>query len=316
MNTLLKKDRVLGGLYGSLVGDALGVPVEFASRRACMLDSVVGMRSDGAHGQRAGTWSDDGALLLCSVESLVEKGFDTSDMGARFVRWYHLGLWSAHGTVFDIGNTTRQSLDRISRGVVAEQAGGHDQYDNGNGSLMRILPVSLALLQVDLDEFRDRLQRASAITHGHLRSQMACVFHGLLVRSLMEGLPPQQSLEAARGCFGAAYEGSAELSTFRDVLGSDIAQWPEEEVHSGGYVMETLTASLWCLLTTDSFTSCVLKAVNPGGDTDTTGCVAGGLAGMHYGLSSIPECWRDALPRSSDLATLFSSFVCTISGPP
>src|SRR4029450_2549236 len=110
--------------------------------------------------------SDDGALLLCSVESLVENRFDTQDMGERFLRWYDRGYWSAHGVIFDIGNATRNALDRISLGMPAEEAGGRDQYDNGNGSLMRILPVALASLGEALPTFVDRLVRASSITHG------------------------------------------------------------------------------------------------------------------------------------------------------
>ena len=78
--------RILGGLYGSLVGDALGVPVEFRSRSERVHDPVTGMRAFGTHGQPAGTWSDDGALLLCSVESLVEKAFDTQYMCERSLR--------------------------------------------------------------------------------------------------------------------------------------------------------------------------------------------------------------------------------------
>lgn len=306
-----QEKRILGGLYGSLVGDALGVPVEFASREKRKLDPVTDMRAHGMHNQPAGTWSDDGSLLLCSVESLAEKGFDFQDMGERFLKWFDTGHWAAHGLVFDIGNATRNALDRISMGTPAEVAGGHDQYDNGNGSLMRILPVPLASLDVGFVEFKDRLQRASSVTHGHERSQAACVFHGLMVRELMAGKTPAGALNSTRGLFRSLYEHSREFSTFRDLLRADLALWPETEIRSGGYVMETLTASLWCLLTTDNFSNCVLKAVNLGDDTDTTGCVAGGLAGVFYGVDAIPAEWRLAMPRQEDLRRLFAAFLET-----
>ena len=301
--------RLLGGLYGSLIGDALGVPVEFSARPARQADPVTGMRAHGVHNQPAGTWSDDGSLLLCTVESLVETRFDTQDMGERFLRWFDTGHWAAHGLVFDVGIATQQALDRISMGTPAQDAGGSDLYDNGNGSLMRILPVALTSLEVGLLEFSDRLRSASAITHGHLRSQMACVFHGLIVRELMAGQLAQVALTLSRSCFHNLYEHSHELSTFRDLLEADLAAWPESEVRSGGYVMETLTASLWCLLTTSSFSECVLKAVNLGSDTDTTGCVAGGLAGVHYGIDAIGNEWQLALPRQRDLQQLFGRFI-------
>jgi ADP-ribosylglycohydrolase len=303
------QQRVLGGLYGSLIGDALGVPVEFAPRSIRTADPVIGMRSNGTHGQPAGAWSDDGALLLCCAESLVEKGFDTQDMGERFVRWYERGLWTAHGTIFDIGITTSRALDRISRGTPAEQAGGRDQYSNGNGSLMRILPVALGSLDQSIAVFQDRIERASAVTHGHLRSQIACVFHGLMVRSLMDGVTPTEALNEARSRFSIIYQDSPELSVFRDLMNEDLASVPAAEIHSGGYVMETLTASIWCLLTTKSFSECVLKAVNLGDDTDTTGCVAGGLAGVLYGIKNIPTEWMNTLPRQSGLSDLFNRFI-------
>ncbi len=309
MNAPTNQQRFLGGLYGSLVGDALGVPVEFKPRADREADPVTGMRDYGTHGQPVGTWSDDGALLLCSVESLIEKGFDTEDMGARFVRWCSLGHWTAHGTVFDIGIATRKALRLIEQGCPAELAGGQDQYDNGNGSLMRILPVALAFYLKDETLFRSHLERASAITHGHARARMACTFYGLMVRALMHGLDPQAALYQAQACFAGIYEKSDEFSHFATVMQHTLSTLPESQIGSGGYVMETLTAALWCLLTTSSFSECVLKAVNLGDDTDTTGCVAGGLAGVYYGLDAVPEDWQTKLPQQENLHHLFHSFL-------
>jgi len=304
-----KEKHILGGLYGSLVGDALGVPVEFAPREARQKDPVMGMRGGGAHGQLPGTWSDDGSLLLCAAESLVEKdGFDPQDMGERFLQWFELGHWAARGLVFDIGIATRQALLRIRHEIPALQAGGSGLYDNGNGSLMRILPVVLASLCLTDEIFVSRIEQASAITHGHARSKMACVFYGLVVRALVCGESAAASLAAAQGAFQHLYADSEELGTFRTLLRKDLASEPELHIHSGGYVMETLTASLWCLLTTNNFSDCALKAVNLGDDTDTTGCVAGGLAGVLYGFDAIPAEWRLPLPRQQELRELFARF--------
>lgn len=307
--------RFLGGLYGSLVGDALGVPVEFSSREARKQDPVTGMRAHGVHGQPSGTWSDDGSLLLCAMESLVEKGFDPEDMGTRFLQWFDFGHWGAHGLVFDIGNATSCALNRISLGTPALEAGGDSESDNGNGSLMRILPVVLASLHTTEDIFVARLEEASAITHRHARSKMACVFFGLMVRALHDGLRREEALLQTRACFAGIYERSSEFTHFSDLLHADLGLRSENGIRSGGYVMETLTASLWCLLTTSSFAECVLKAVNLGSDTDTTGCVAGGLAGVAYGLDAIPPEWRAALPRQDDLRSLFQNFTQTFAHP-
>ncbi|MES2597577.1 MAG: ADP-ribosylglycohydrolase family protein [Verrucomicrobiota bacterium] len=303
------KSRILGGLYGSLVGDALGVPVEFKPRAERVLDPVIDMRDYGTHGQPHGTWSDDGALLLCAAESLAEQGFDTQDMGERFLRWFTHGLWTARGTLFDIGFATRKALRLIEEGCPAEIAGGEDVHSNGNGSLMRILPVPLASLRCDDDIFVDRIFRASAITHAHSRSRLACVLHGLFVRCLMKGDDSQTALKHAQSSFRKIYSGHAEFAHFSNVLGEDLSTREESTIKSSGYVIHTLTASLWCLLTTSSFSECVLKAVNLGDDTDTTGCVAGGLAGLIYGIDFIPADWLAALPRKDELRTLFDSFI-------
>ncbi|MGN6643928.1 MAG: ADP-ribosylglycohydrolase family protein, partial [Verrucomicrobiota bacterium] len=161
-----QSERILGGLWGSLVGDALGVPVEFKDREPVQADPVTDMRGFGSHKQPPGTWSDDGALILCTVNSLIHSEFDTADMGDRFVRWMNDGLWTATGVVFDVGGTTTDALMRIALRTPAERAGGCDEYSNGNGSLMRILPVSLRFASRSTDLLARYSERASAITHG------------------------------------------------------------------------------------------------------------------------------------------------------
>jgi ADP-ribosyl-[dinitrogen reductase] hydrolase len=309
-NLLIKHNRVLGGLWGSLVGDALGVPVEFRSREEIARDPVTGMRGYGTHNQPPGTWSDDSSLLLCSVESLTHHEFSVDDMAQRFARWRRESLWTPHGVVFDIGIATSQALSRVEAGVPSLECGGRDQYDNGNGSLMRILPVCLRFAASEPATMIRMIEQASSITHGHRRSCMACVFFGLVVRGLLAGSSPAAALQVAQSVFRSHYAAtqSDELLAFTNVLDARLSEYPEREIRSGGYVMETLTASLWCLLTTDNFSDCVLKAVNLGGDTDTTGCVAGGLAGVCYGLDTIPAEWRDALARKKDIAALFERF--------
>ena len=307
-----KRDRILGGLWGSLVGDALGVPVEFKDRANVQSDPVKDMRGFGSHKQPPGTWSDDSSLLLCSVDSLLHDEFDTEDMGKRFVRWHREELWTPHGKVFDIGVATSRALARISGGMRAEVAGGDDQFSNGNGSLMRIMPVSLRFNDQPIKSLLDRVHRASAITHGHPRSQMACGLFTLAVRGLLGGEAPPDAIATALSAFRAFYEPdpwwASECDHFQLLLAGDLAGRPENEIDSGGYVIHTLTASLWCLQTTSSYSDCVLKAVNLGGDTDTTGCVAGGLAGVLYGLNAIPHQWIRALARHDDVATSFNRF--------
>ena len=310
--TIPPRERILGGLWGALVGDALGVPVEFMNRADVRLAPVEGMRGFGTHKQPAGTWSDDSSLLLCSTESLLHHEFNTSDMGWRFVSWYQEELWTPRGKVFDVGTTTANALRRIAQGMRPEVAGSDDQYSNGNGSLMRMLPVGLRFARLPVPEMLSRTHRASAITHRHPRSLMACGWFCLVARELLQNHSVVDATGNALPAFRAFYESdpwwAVELDAFQFLLAGRLAQCPESEISSGGYVMETLTASLWCLLTTRNYRDCVLKAVNLGGDTDTTACVAGGLAGVAYGLNAIPADWISQLARKDDIDRLFQPF--------
>jgi len=307
------RDRVLGALWGALVGDALGVPVEFQDRSLRQADPIKGMRGHGTYDQPAGTWSDDGALILCTVESLMHAEFDIADMGRRFLRWMDQGLWTATGIVFDVGNATATALIRIRDGTEAGRAGGRQEHDNGNGSLMRIVPVALRFAGAPTDDLLNKVHRASSITHAHDRSKMACAFFALLTKDLLRGQPPGKAFEQSRDLFSERYNTSEELRRFGALLRGDIATVPEHQIWATGYVVDTLVASVWCLLTTGSYEECVLRAVNLGGDTDTTGCVAGALAGIAYGVQAIPEGWRRVLPRAAEVSALFDQFANRIS---
>jgi len=258
------KHRIPGGLWGSLVGDALGVPVEFLSRAAVQANPVSGMRGYGTHGQPAGTWSDDSSMLLCTVESLLAQHFSLEDLALRFVNWADEAHWTPHGSVFDIGNATRRALHRSAAGESPLTCGGRSEQDNGNGSLMRILPVCLRFAMCEPQDLAQRIEDASAITHAHQRSRLACDFFGLMVRELLQGRSPAGALAAAQSLFRAEFGGEMrpEATALSRVLGPGLAEFPESQIGSIGYVIDTLEASLWCLLTTDSFADCVLKAVN------------------------------------------------------
>ena len=304
-------DRVLGGLWGAVIGDALGVPVEFRSRALIQNDPVTDLRAFGTYNQPKGTWSDDSSLMLCTADSLLRHLFDTTDMGQRFVQWMEGKLWTPWGKVFDIGGATSTALCRIRQGIPAEQAGGADETSNGNGSLMRILPIALRFANETPERLLELAHRASAITHRHPRSQLACGFYCLLVAHLLNGETPAAAHAATvqiAGNFYRLHEFATELRHFEKVFSLKLAALNESEISSSGYVVDTLTASVWCLLTSKDYRETVLKAVNLGGDTDTTGILAGGLAGVHYGLSDVPEDWREMMARSKDLAKLFERF--------
>ena len=308
------KDRVLGGLWGAVIGDALGVPVEFRSRALVQSNPVTDLREFGTYNQPKGTWSDDSSLMLCTADSLLRQSFDTADMGQRFVQWMEGKLWTPWGKVFDIGGATRTALCRIRQGIPAEKAGGVDEGSNGNGSLMRILPIALRFADESPERLLELAHRASAITHRHPRSQLACGFYCLLVARLLKGDAPAAAHAATVRAASEFYRQppfTSELAKFEKVFSLKLATLPESEISSSGYVVDTLTASVWCLLTSKGYRETVLKAVNLGGDTDTTGIVAGGLAGVHFGLEHVPEDWRADMARAGDLTKLFEQFAAS-----
>ena len=184
--TILPATRA--ALLGLAVGDALGVPVEFIGREVRHRDPVVSMRGYGTHQQPPGTWSDDASLTFCLAETLAMVGYDVADTAKRFVRWQDEGYWTAHGCVFDVGIATTNALQRLRAGVSPLAAGGADEYSNGNGSLMRILPLAFATKDWPVAERFRAVREISGITHRHIRSVMACFIYAELARQLLLGL--------------------------------------------------------------------------------------------------------------------------------
>ena len=314
MTDFTVKNKILGGLWGAVAGDALGVPVEFQSRERLRQNPVQDMRGHGTYDQPAGTWSDDSSLMLCTVESLLD-GLDTKYLGSLFVRWLQEAHWTPWNEVFDVGGTTHRAINRLSQGLEPEQAGLTDENSNGNGSLMRILPVALCYFGQTAGVLLDYAHRVSSLTHRHVRCQMACGFYCTMVTALLGGLAPKEAyLQAIRmtGAFYGQPPYSGELADFTRIFSGELTSLPESEIRSIGYVIDTLEASIWCLCNTNSYEEAVLRAVNLGEDTDTTATVAGGLAGVVYGPDAIPSKWLAQLARRIDLEALFYQFAAKV----
>jgi ADP-ribosyl-[dinitrogen reductase] hydrolase len=294
-------------LFGVAVGDALGVPVEFSERESLIDHPVTGMRGYGTFNQPPGTWSDDSSMTFCLAESLTDR-FNLHTIGQNFVKWRHEAYWTPHGEVFDIGIATRQAIEDLSNGTEPEMAGGTDEGSNGNGALMRISPLVFYLIGKPIHERFRITRQVSSITHGHIRSVIACFYYLEFARLLLVGedkFTIYQNLQKELPTFlNAMKVNQQEISLFDRLHRGRIYEFPEQKISSGGYVLHTLEAAIWCLLTTGTFNDAVLKAVNLGGDTDTTGAVAGSLAGLLYGYDSIPEEWLSVLARKEDIEEL------------
>jgi ADP-ribosyl-[dinitrogen reductase] hydrolase len=294
-------------LFGVVTGDALGVPVEFYNRDKILKKPVMDMIGYGTYNLPAGTWSDDSSLTFCLADSMT-RGFDLNDIAKNFVRWYSESFWTPWGNVFDIGMATREAIYRLMQGVQPDLAGGMGVSSNGNGSLMRIAPLLFYIHEKPLSERYELTKQVSSITHAHIRSVIACFYYLEFARELLAGKDKFEAYETVRTSVGEYLESISinpdEIRLFHRLLYNRIDTFPEAEISSGGYVLHTLEASIWCLLTTDNYSDAVLKAVNLGEDTDTTAAVTGGLAGLIYGFDDIPTAWTDQLAKREDILSL------------
>jgi ADP-ribosylglycohydrolase len=291
-----------------LVGDALGVPVEFTGRSMRDRDPVTDMRGYGTWNQPAGTWSDDSSMTLATADVLVRMGWDLPAMLHGFLGWLDHNEWTPHGAVFDIGNATRNALMLFRIGGDHTTCGQPGERDNGNGSLMRCLPVSLWLFGSPAEHLREKAGDASALTHAHLRSRLCCAWHALWCDAVLSGRDIRAAAQQASKRLRPLITVDLERQILKRLLDGSVMDLPRASLQSDGYVVSTLEASLWCVANHADFRSTVLAAVNLGGDADTTGAVAGGMAGLVYGLSGIPTEWIDALARRAEVMALAERF--------
>ena len=312
-NTIIEdSERIKGSLFGFFTGDALGVPVEFVGREELKRNKVTRMLEYGTHNQPIGTWSDDSSMVIATIDSLINNnGINYNDIMDNFFRWYKEGEYTPNGIVFDIGNATSSALQKYQNDKSNYICGSNNVYSNGNGSLMRILPIALYLHYND-DSMLDVIKNISGMTHAHVYSIFSCVIYTVLVNEYLNCqnikkayLNMQQTI---KNMF-EKYDIKEDLKhIFNRVIYNDISKLTEKEIKSSGFVIDSLEACIWCVLKTKSYEAAVLKAVNLGDDTDTIGALTGGLAGLIYGYKGVPEKWINVLKRKEYLSNLVEKF--------
>jgi ADP-ribosylglycohydrolase len=296
------QSKAHGLFLGLAIGDALGVPVEFMDH-----NDISDMVGNGTHGKPAGTFSDDSSLAFCLAEGLTHD-FDLNDIAQNFIKWLDEGYWTADGDVFDVGGTTSFAIHNLKCGVNPDKAGGSSEHDNGNGSLMRIAPLLFYIYNRPIKERYEIIKNVSSMTHAHVRSINACFYYLEYMLGIYHDSDKYAVYKRLQDEIPIFWKSigieESEIQQFDQLLKYDIASIPQERVYSGGYVMETITASIWCLLNTQSYDEAVIKAVNLGHDTDTTACVTGGIAGLYYGEEGIRKDWIKILARHDDIINL------------
>lgn len=294
-------------LLGVAVGDAVGVPYEFESRESRIQDPAIDMVGNrGIHCQPLGTFSDDTSLTLCLADGMMKSGDFVANMCENFIAWYRDNRFTATDEVFDIGNSTRRSIERLEKGYAPAYAGDREVFNNGNGALMRILPLLLSFRNIFPSSHFDVTLKTARVTHGHMLSVCCCFFYLKFAEAISQNMDLDASLSYAKEELlsnMAAYSSFVDLQPMSRILNLDkpIYSLPASEIESSGYVVHTLEAAIWCLFNTSDYKAAVLQAVNLGNDTDTTAAVVGGLAAIKYGLKNIPQEWIENLRGKDEI---------------
>ncbi len=310
----MKSNKVVDALLGVAIGDAVGVPYEFTSREEMQANPATDMIGHGTYNQPKGTWSDDSSLTFCLAESLV-GGYNLKDMSERFIKWVDEAYWTAHNQVFDIGITTsiaisrlRELIDEGNLDELKRQKDYGNERDNGNGSLMRIIPLLFHIKGKPIKEQFNIVWEVSALTHRHIRAAMSCMIYLNLAEKLLEGIDKLDAYKEMRVEIAELWDAidlsEKERKHFDKVIQNDIRDTSIDDLKTGGYVIEVLESSIWFFLNKNSYKDTILSIINLGHDTDTSAAIAGGLAGLYYGRKGMPEKWVASLARLDDIVEL------------
>ncbi len=334
---------IRNGVFGHIVGDALGLPVQFFPREDREREPVDDMIGYGSFDLPPGSWSDDGSLTLATIDGLTKsfkENYDENEeknlneiidyemIMENFSRWLNEGEFTPYDFAYDIGGATMDGIRRYDGGCEAIMSGGIGERDNGNGSLMRILPLAFLIYslsqkyQISMEDRMEAVHKLSSLTHRHIRSQISCGIYVNIALEFIENFENDKGRDL-EGLIDNGIKNSMryymEDPSFKDELHHfirvyiDIQSLPKDEIKSGGYTISSLEASIWCLLNNYNYKDTVLEAVNLGYDTDTTACIVGGLAGIYYGYEEIPEDWINQLAKLDYINEIVDEFTDCIS---
>jgi len=315
-------DIIQSSLVGLAVGDALGVPVEFMSRkdvRKVNLTEMIGKDTPITFESRwgnlipAGAWSDDTSMTIASMESMINQGgdIDYDDVMTHFLNWWKNGAYCSLNFPFGLGSTVSRAMDNYRLEYPVTECGPKGMWDNGNGALMRILPFSLYCIfrGRDTEKTVSIINTATAITHGHPISQMGSLIFTLFLEELMRTESISSAWERTRRFNYSSYYDSVALDAYKMLLSDEFMTAGENAIGETGYVVDSLMAAVYSILEGNTFEDTILTAINLGYDTDTNAAITGALAGVFYGMEDIPERWLNALRRRDYLKDVAERFI-------
>lgn len=304
---------VKDSLYGFIVGDAMGVPVEFEDREKLINKPVTSMLGYGSHDVEAGVYSDDTSMTLATMDSIIKQNgiINYNDIADKFCNWVNNNEYTATNKVFDIGMTTKYALIKyFNNKIDATMCGGTNINENGNGSLMRMLPIALYCFYKNIkddNEIFTLVKNSSSITHAHDISILGCYIYVRYVISLLETKNKISSYNFIKKLDYSMFIEEVKLEYYR-ILFSDISTLNINDINSSGYVVDTLEAVFWIILNCSSYNESIIGAINLGGDTDTIGAITGSIAGILYGYDNISKRWISKLKNKDYIDEIIIKF--------
>lgn len=303
--------KYIDGLMGFVIGDAMGVPLESQSREKLLSKPVTKMTGHGTYDMPEGTWSDDTSMMIATIDSINAKNdIDLNDIALKFAAYKNHAQYTPAHEVFGMGATCCLAIDKFEENHDDPTTCGlTDLHSNGNGSLMRILPIAYYAIDKKLKDFevRDLVRNISSITHAHDISVMGCYIYTRFAMFLLTGKDKYSAYSMTK-CVDYTMFSEEAQEAYSRLLKEDISKLKINEIKSSGYVVDTLEACIWVLLKSENYKEAIIGAINLGEDTDTIGALTGGLAGIIFGYDFIPKEWKDAIVRKEYLLDIFEEF--------
>ena len=304
-------NKLKNGILGFIIGDALGVPLEFKKRDLFKNNKVTDMISSDRIGAK-GVWSDDSSMVIATMKAIIDnKGkINYKSIMDNFILWVSNKDFIATDKAFGIGRATFLALGNYynKRYEKITDCGMKGFNYNGNGSLMRILPIAYYCYYKKLndDEIYNLVKDISSLTHSHEISILGCFIYVLLVIELLSGEEKENAYSNIKKYNYRKYFSLENIKYYDRLLNNDISKLDLDSISSMGFVVDTLEAVVWCFINNNGYDKCVIEAINLGNDSDTIGALVGGLSGIYYG--NLPSKWLDSIVKKDYLLKLSNDY--------
>ncbi len=303
--------KIRDGLYGFIIGDAFGAYCEFAPREKLLEKPVTDMLGYGTFDVPEGTWTDDTCMTLATIDSIInKKKIDTFDIMTNFYFWVKEGRYTATGNAFDVGRTTLKAISTFSKTMDLSLCGQSLITDNGNGSLMRMLPIVYYCYykKVKAEEIYTIVRDVSSLTHSNEISIIGCYIYVRFLLNILNGKDKNDAYRSLRRYNYGKYFKQETIDLYKRIIKEDITDYKVNDISSTGYVVDTLEAVMYVVMNSTKFSDAIIGAANLGDDTDTIAAIAGSIAGIMYGYDTFPVKWIFKLQRQDYLNNICETF--------